>query len=336
MMGRPVVSIVVPIYNVERYLEECIDSILDQTYRNLQVILVNDGSTDRCGEIIEKYRSADKRVVTVHKENGGVSSARNEGIKHAVGDYIAFVDSDDILHHDYVHELLETALDDEAEIAACDFIRFRKNKQHDTEIQEKRKMLMDSRMAIFEMYKNDSIGWNCWNKLYNRYLFEDIQFPEGQVSEDKATIYKLFLKANRISYIRIPLYYYRDREESVSSECSVKSYMDSLHTNAVMERDFEAQGLNEEILLARAYSAKCACILYSAVIDQSGYDEVKERCLRDMAERYRYIYHAKYLKRTERLAVFLAGISANTDTKVILRVLCKLERELRKRRDMDI
>lgn len=334
-MDRPVVSIVVPIYNVEQYLEECVDSILDQTYMNLQVILVNDGSPDRCGEIIEKYRSADKRVVAVHKENGGAPSARNEGIKHAIGDYIAFVDSDDILHHNYIHELLKAALDDEAEIAVCDFIRFRKAKPYDTETYEKRKMLIDRSMAIFEMYKNDSIGWNCWNKLYRRCLFEEIQFPEGQVCEDKATIYKLFLKTNKISYIKVPLYYYRVRKQSISSERSVKLYMDSLHTNAVMERDFEIHGLNEEMLLAKSYSAKCAFILYSDVIDHAGYDVVKEKCLGDMAERYRYIYHAKYLKRTERIAVFLAGISAKTNTKIILRVLCKLERKLRKRRDMD-
>lgn len=335
-MDRPIVSIVIPVYKAEQYIEECVNSILNQTYKNLQVILVNDGSPDRCGEIIEKYKSVDKRVVAVHKENGGASSARNEGIKHAVGDYIAFVDSDDILHCNYVCELLETARDDEADIAACDFVRFRRTKPDDTEIHEKRKMLMDSRKAIYEMYKNDSIGWNCWNKLYKRSLFESIKFPEGQVCEDKATIYKLFLKANKISYIKIPLYYYRVRKQSISSERTAKLYIDSLRTNAVMERDFEAHGLSEEALLAKSYSAKCAFILYSDVISHSGLDEVKKKCIREMAEKYRYTYHAKYLKRTERIAVFLAGLSANTNTRFFLRILCKSEQLLRKRRGLDI
>ena len=328
------VSIVVPVYNVELYLEECIDSILNQTYSDLQIILIDDGSTDRSGEIIEQYKKADQRVITVHKDNGGSSSARNVGLKHAEGEYVVFIDSDDIIHRNFVRELLDAAYEDDADITACDFISIRDNKPDDNKNYKKIKMLMNSREAIFEMYKSDSIGWNIWNKLFKRSLFEDIQFPEGRLCEDKATIYKLLLEANRISYLHIPLYYYRLRSQSISNSRSVKLYMDSLITNAEMEKEFEFRGLETELLLAKSYSAKCAFILYSDVIKHDRYEEVEEYCIKELSEKYTYICYAKYLGRAERAAVYLSGISANTRTKIVLRLLCNMEQKMRRYRGL--
>ena len=333
-MDRPLVSIVVPIYNTEDYLEECIDSILEQTYRNLQVILVDDGSSDGCGKIIEQYKSKDSRVLAVVKNNGGASAARNEGIKYADGEYIAFIDSDDILHRNYVYELLETINEDGADIAVCGFRRFKTEIPTGEQDQKKTKLLMDSRQAIFEMYKSDSIGWNVWDKLYRRRLFADIEFPDGLLCEDKATLYKLYLKSDRISYINTPLYYYRERPMSVSGSRSLKLYMDSLMTNAAMEQFFESRGLKTELLLAKAYSAKDAFILYSDALRHAGDEEVKAKCLSDLAGKYRYINHAKFLSRAERIAVFLAGFSANTGTKIVLKLLCRAEQEVRRRRGL--
>lgn len=171
-MDNAKISIVVPIYMVENYLEECIDSILNQTYENLQIILVDDGSLDRCGEIVEHYKNIDNRIHVIHKINGGISSARNTGIERADGDYIAFVDSDDVLDSYYVEKMLGIALNYDADIAGCGFTTITDGTSinRDTDHVTINK-LMSSDQAILEMYKNDSIGWNVWNKLYKRHLF---------------------------------------------------------------------------------------------------------------------------------------------------------------------
>ncbi len=331
-MDKALVSIVVPIFKVEQYLEECIDSILNQTYENLQIILVDDGSPDRCPEIADFYKGIDERVCVIHKENGGLSSARNSGIEIAKGEYIAFVDSDDVLGCTYVERLLEIIAIDGADIAVCAFDTFENSVSVLNNSGSEETIVFNNEQAIFEMYKNNSIGWNAWNKLYKTFLFGDVRYPDGVICEDKATTYKLLLKANRISYTKEQLYHYRVRNNSISGEHSIKFCLDSIMINNEMEKDFEANRLDYAIKLAKSYSAKCAFILYSDAINRDGYYEVREKCLQELSEKYRYIRFAKYLRSSEKVLIYLAGISAKNRYRLVLYLLCRVTNYMRNRR----
>ena len=171
MMFKMLVSIVVPIYKVEQYLRECVDSILNQTYENLQVILVDDGSPDRCGEIIEAYKKVDSRIVTVHKENGGLSDARNYGIERAKGNYIICVDSDDRIHKEMVEKLYEAILEKDAEIAVCDMLYFEENGK--TSISSGGSFTCTNAKEYPQLV---AINNSACNKMYLKSLFEEVKF----------------------------------------------------------------------------------------------------------------------------------------------------------------
>ena len=211
-MEKPLISMVVPIYNVEEYLKECLDSILGQTYRNLEIILINDGSTDGSFSICEEYAERDDRIRLISKKNGGLASARNRGIKEAKGDYIGFVDSDDRIHGKFVEALIHAILLNGCEIATSDYtnnlkkLKFAKNCN----------VILERNDAISGLL--DDGGYKCFacNKLFKRTCFSGISFPEGELFEDIIPMYKLFNKAGRIAYIKCPLYYYRTRKGSIS------------------------------------------------------------------------------------------------------------------------
>lgn len=214
-LKKPLVSIIIPIYNVEKYLRECIDSVLKQTYNNLQIILVDDGSPDNCGSICDEYAEKDDRITVIHKENGGLSSARNEGIKIARGQYIGFVDSDDFIDENMYSNLMHNININNADIAICgrvyvygdkNVIRCKKNIY----------LKMNSEEAINKMNTFGYYDVASWDKIYKRELFEGIEFPIGKLSEDWFTTYKLLDKAETIIYDSTPMYYYRQREKSIT------------------------------------------------------------------------------------------------------------------------
>ena len=316
------VSIVVPIYNVEQYLEQCIDSILKQSYSNLQVILVDDGSPDNCGRIIDGYASKDNRVFCIHKKNGGLSSARNAGIKVAKGECICFIDSDDFIDRRFIEMLLKDLLDNDADISACYFDSFIKESVTVNAPTSYHLRCFSREEVICEMYKNDSIGWNAWNKLYKTSLFDDTEYPDGIICEDKATTYKLFLKSTKIVYRNVPLYHYRIRENSISGRRSVQYYSDSLSINSLMEKDLEKSKIEGAVELARAYSAKSGLLIYEATHSKKGYKEIAVRALDDLRDNYRYVWNAGFLNFTQKLGVWLCGYSVACGRGFLLRLLC--------------
>ena len=215
------VSIVVPVYNVEKYLRECIDSILSQTYKKLEIILVDDGSTDESGKICDEYVKKDSRIKAIHKENGGLSSARNTGLDIATGKYISFIDSDDYVTENFIEKMYNALQENKAEMAQC---LFTKDKFESVKMQIE---VLDSEQAI--EYWNDIQYHNFFviacNKLYNLKLFENLRFPLGKISEDAFTTYKVFDKAKKIVIIPDILYYYRSTPDSITNrKFSVKRY----------------------------------------------------------------------------------------------------------------
>ena len=206
----PKVSVIVPIYNVEKYLEKCINSLLSQTLEDIQIILVNDGSKDNSGNIAKEYEQNNKdRVIYVEKENGGLSDARNYGLKYATGDFIAFLDSDDYIEKNAYEEMYNKAIEENADYVECDFIwefpnKIRVDKQYP--YKNKKEMLSFVRVV-------------AWNKLIKRQLITDnnLEFPKGLRYEDIEFTYKLIPFVNKFAYVDKPFIHYVQREGSIAN-----------------------------------------------------------------------------------------------------------------------
>lgn len=212
---EPLISVIVPIYNVEPYLRQCIDSILAQTYRNLEIILVDDGSPDDCPAICNEYAKIDSRIKVIHKKNGGLSDARNAGLDIAIGEYIGFVDSDDWIMPDMFEYLLQGILGYKAEISYCGFINV-----HETWLDyqnEQTDKVYTTETALNELFF-DRLKNFAWNKLYKAELWKKVRFPAGRNFEDILTMYKLFEQAKRIAILKEPKYYYRIRNNGITNE----------------------------------------------------------------------------------------------------------------------
>lgn len=220
----PLISVIVPVYNVIGYLARCIESILSQTYTNLEIILVDDGSSDGSESECDAWKATDPRIKVIHKKNGGLSSARNAGIDVATGDYLGFIDSDDYIELDMYETLLSAILASKKEIACCGMVL-----EYPTFI--KRINILDSPIEYNkeESFRNallgHNIGLSACCKLYNRSLFSEIRFPFGKLSEDMPVLFQLMDKANGLICTGLPSYHYVTRAGSISkSEYSHRKY----------------------------------------------------------------------------------------------------------------
>lgn len=231
------ISVIVPIYNIEKYLKRCIDSIINQSYSNIEIILVDDGSNDKCPIICDNYLKSDKRITVIHKENGGLSDARNIGIKKSNGQYITFIDSDDFIHTNYIKELYETLIKTKSDISCCDFYNFPETdimvdpsddiKNNDINAE---KILVVEKIEALErmMYRNILRNSAC-AKLFKKNLFTNILFPKGKLCEDLGTMYKLFDLANCVSVSHKKYYYYMQRKHSIIHSNFNINRMDGLY-----------------------------------------------------------------------------------------------------------
>lgn len=224
-MSNPLISVIVPVYKVEKYLPNCIESVQKQTYTNWELILVDDGSPDSCPKICDEYASHDDRIIVIHKENGGLSSARNAGLDVFKGDYVTFLDSDDFWHKEYLTTLVAMCLDNNADIAQCGFVRG--DELNFPELNVSCEVRVYDNHTIFTQYATKII---VWAKLYKRYILEGITMPEGLINEDDWTTWKLYYKAKKIAVTNNPLYYYTVNPASIMGQAKKKpnfSYLDA-------------------------------------------------------------------------------------------------------------
>jgi glycosyltransferase involved in cell wall biosynthesis len=221
------ISIIIPVYNVEKYLPQCINSILKQTITNLEIILVDDGSLDNSGKICDEFSKLDNRIVVIHKENNGLSSARNAGLEIATGNYVGFVDSDDWLDENMYETLLNLIKDTNADISCCKFFKTANGDEKilpiNNEVIESFNNLEGLNNFYTDLYTQTVVAWN---KLYKIQLFDNIIYPIGKIHEDEGTTYKLFYKANKITYTNRPLYYYRTTPNSITTRKFNKKRLD--------------------------------------------------------------------------------------------------------------
>lgn len=206
------ISVIVPIYKVELYLNQCIESIVKQTYHNLEIILVDDGSPDNCGGICDEWAKKDCRIKVIHKLNGGLSDARNAGIEIATGNYIAFVDSDDWIEPNMYELMIRALKKEKADFCACGIIDSYKDK----DIIHPCKPCVGTAEDILSLIYQDAIfSVATWNKLYCKECWENLRFPTGKICEDAFTTYLVVDKSKRIVQLSDALYHYRIRENSI-------------------------------------------------------------------------------------------------------------------------
>ncbi len=221
--SQPLVSIIIPVYKVEKYLKDCVDSVRNQTYANLEIILVDDGSPDRCGQMCDQYAAEDSRISVIHKVNGGLSDARNFGMKRSKGEYLCFVDSDDILHQDAILIMLKNALEKEADLVCGSHQSFLDGTSPGVGKIGSTPVILERISAIESFVQKD---WGAWGKLYRREIHDGIWFPFGKIHEDEAIMLQILDRCERIVCLDDELYCYRQRGGSITSQGYSEKKMD--------------------------------------------------------------------------------------------------------------
>lgn len=220
-MGK-LISVIVPIYRSEKYLDKCISSIVGQTYQNLEIILVDDGSPDKCPDMCDRWAEEDCRIKVIHKVNGGPSSARNSGIESASGDYLSFVDSDDWIALDLFERVMKIFDENDPDIVTFDCNRINEKGEIYASTENIEAGLISSEKAIHELLKGN-INNYAVNKVYKKHVFEGVRFPEGRTWEDMAIAYKLLLNCTSVYCYPAKLYFYYTRSDSISKMIDEKA-----------------------------------------------------------------------------------------------------------------
>lgn len=215
---EPLISVIVPIYKVEEYLSRCVDSIINQTYKNLEIILVDDGSPDDCPKICDDYARKDNRVKVIHKRNGGLSDARNAGMKVATGEYISFIDSDDYISLDFIKVLYDTVVLENSDIVECSVVEFYEDGHFDRYTDDLNVSSCETIEGLSMLISENQFHQHVWNKLYKSNQVLDIPFAVGKLNEDEFWTYQIFGRAKKVTKINKTMYYYFQRESSIMGE----------------------------------------------------------------------------------------------------------------------
>ena len=276
---EPLISVIVPVYNVEDYLDQCMESIVGQTYPHLEILMVDDGSTDNSGALCDQWAERDQRIRVIHQENGGLSAARNTALDAMSGELVIMVDSDDVLHPDAVSILLQAIQAHHADVAIGSFVVFDgKDANWPTITSEKTVRHYDSQAALKAIYYQDKLtNSSCW-RLFKASLFDDVRYPVGKYYEDLAIVYPLYKKCSLVVGIDDAVYGYRQRNDSILGRFSLKR-ADVLDICEQLER----QVLTEDVELlhavrSRLLSAYFNILLLSYQDKEQDFKELQDRC----------------------------------------------------------
>lgn len=317
-MHEDLVSVIVPVYNVENYLRKCLDSIVTQTYHNLEVILIDDGSKDSSGVICDEYAGKDNRVKVIHKENGGLSEARNSGLEIASGDWIAFVDSDDYIDESMLRTLVDLAQNNNAQVAMCAFRAISESIDDNYCLVTK----VFNRDELLDVYVTRTKGYlitnSVWDRIYKRELVKEIRFAPRRLNEDILYTMQVFLRADIVAYTSEKLYQYRDiREGNISgAKVSLKSINDKIYLAGLAAKELRANRYEE---LADIFESLNFLEIAGLTADS------EYRTDGDLRE-----YRA-YIKKIIRNMIFKSSLQAKTKIRIwIAYNFPKLERDISK------
>ena len=311
---EPLISVIIPIYNVEQYLRRCVDSVLSQTHTKLEIWLVDDGSTDGCGRICDAYAEKDGLIKVIHKENGGQAEARNAALDRMTGEYVTFVDSDDFIRRDMIEKLMEVLSASDADMAVC---RFESGKGDSFKSKEK----SDHAVNIW----NDDTKYDCLfgdkyrsfiacpcGKLYKSDIFESIRYPAGRIYEDEFTIHYIIEKCKRIAFVGERLYYHFEREGSTTrSNYSLRS-LDAVESMEDRCSFFEAIG--DKNLIIRCYKEYLRRVQYHYYSLKEYFPELNEKIewiWNSYKEKYKFAYKQMTVAEKLRYGLFCTVPNVN-------------------------
>ena len=272
------VSIIIPVYNVQDYLARCVDSVLTQTYTDLEIILVDDGSIDISGDICDEYALHDARVRVIHKENGGLSDARNAGLDVARGNYVAFIDADDYVHPSFVELLLKTINETGAQIAVSTWQELKDgDKPRKVKTRRPRCTILTQEEAISSVFYQKKLNHSACSRIFETQLFNNLRFPEGMLYEDLAIIYPLLCKVEKVALINTPMYYYMHRQGSIITTMSLRRTHVLDHIERIEEQVTDEAPQYLPAVRSRHLSA-CFNMLRLMPVDEPKWQATKERC----------------------------------------------------------
>lgn len=300
-MEEQLISVVVPIYNVEKYIKECIESIINQTYKNLQIILVDDGSEDNSSKICDEYSKKDNRINVIHKSNGGLSDARNYGIDIAKGEYITFIDSDDFVSSTYIEKLYNAIKENNVKISQCGIVKVNNKNEKLEKIGYLENEIKSGKQLIKEIYKGH---WTenivVWNKMYCIELFKCVRYPVGKIHEDEYVTYKILYEFEKIAIIKDYLYNYRQTDESIVGKKFNLKRLDILEALEERINFFKnAEEIELYDLTLRCYLQKIA----ENYVKTRLYIKDNKNILKELIKKYRQNY--KLVLKAKKIKLFI-------------------------------
>lgn len=322
--GNELISIIVPVYNVEQYLEKCVNSIINQTYKNLEIILVDDGATDSSGKLCDELAKIDNRIKVYHKENGGLSDARNYGVERATGEYIGFVDSDDYIDAEMYEKLYEAIKKENVDVAECNLkIIYPEREELFTE--QNYYNVCTKQEYLEEYLKIEKIFGSVWTKLISRKIAKELLFPKGKLYEDTYYAYDLINVANSFVLIDSPSYNYLMRENSITNSKFNPRIFDLIE---IVEKFHKTTyknypGLKEAADCRKMYAY--FSVLNSILLE----DEFKNnlyyaQIINYFKENYKAILKNKYINRNRKLSVILIKLNIDLYRKVLMKYKKKI------------
>ncbi|WP_160722255.1 glycosyltransferase family 2 protein [Bacillus sp. USDA818B3_A] len=304
---KPIISVIVPVYNVESYIKSCVDSILAQSFLEFELLLVDDGSNDTSGEICDEYARKDRRVRVVHKEYGGVSSARNLGVTLAQGDYISFVDSDDRIDEEMLQVLYDLCMQTDSDIGICKLGREINGRIINSDQSEFEKELTHNE-AMKELFKGNLYRFSLCNKLFKKHCFKGVSFPEGRIHEDLSTTYRLFANSSKAVFTNFIGYIYIKRENSILTASYNQKRLDAFvgweEILSFMQEKYSSI-YNEVICCYVYWTIDNVFYILNQVHDSKERDYYLIRIQKNIRKRYKYIVKVESFSLLYKYYIFL-------------------------------
>ena len=289
MFEEELISVIIPVYNVQEYVERCVKSVIDQVYKNLEIILVDDGSTDLSGEICDRLSDADPRIKVIHQKNAGLAAARNAGLEIYSGEYVCFIDSDDYIHPEYVSYMYRMCIENNVQMAFCNSVTT-SNDKCDCEMNPLAKTVIYDSHELLDRYFGADHGVIvvAWNKLIHRDVADGIRFEPGIIHEDEATTFKYIYYAGKVAYTDNVLYYYFSRADSITAKSFSIRNLDILEGYEKRLAFYKEK--EENILAQREYNYYLSAILINYYKVYTNIKVNKKEVLKKLRIRYKRIY----------------------------------------------